>query len=351
MRTIAEQLGVTKTTVSLALRDHPSISKKTRERVVRLAHELNYRPDPAIAAIAAQRWSGESPQRHRVIAFLCHHMADRKMIQSSYLPGARRRAEELGYRLEAFYVDDYPSAEAVTRVLYNRGIRGVIVPPIQNPDSRRALKLDWSKFTSVCCGIGRVRPPLHTVATDTFLTNRLVWEAVAQAGFKRIGAAHYIHQPAADEDWQRIGATQASIRLLGLEEAARIPVHPAQVGGEEALYAWYKRYQPEVIVGFNHSVGEMLERRGVSIPKDVQFVCTITPENTRWSGIIRPNTKIATASVDVLQTELRQNHWGIPPVPSLTLIQPEWQAGETFTSLPDFEPAADLLSGHHSVSG
>jgi len=186
MRTLAERLGVTKTTVSLALRDHPGISTKTKERVVKLARELNYRPDPAISALAAQRWSGASPKRHRSIAFICHHLPAWKSQQFTYFGAAKARAEEHGFSLEPFFVDDYPSGEAISRVLYNRGIRGILIPPIFNPDSRRVMNLDWNKFTAVCCAIGRVRPALHTVTSDYFATTRMVWDMVAQAGYKRI---------------------------------------------------------------------------------------------------------------------------------------------------------------------
>ena len=57
MKDVAKEAGVHQTTVSLALRNHPSLPKSTRDRIQELAHSMGYRPDPAISAIAAQRWS------------------------------------------------------------------------------------------------------------------------------------------------------------------------------------------------------------------------------------------------------------------------------------------------------
>lgn len=254
MRTLAERLGVTKTTISLALRGHTSISQATRDRVSKLARELNYRPDPAIAAIAAQRWGCGSLERHRVVAFLCHRSPSLKVNQIEYHPGVKERAEELGYKIEVFFIDDYPNAESLTRVLYTRGTRGIIVAPIQNPDSKRAMNLEWDKFTAVCCGVGRVRPNLHTVSSDTFETTRRVWELVAKAGHKRIGAALHCHNPIADDDWQRIGASTAAIRFLNLSESVNIPIHTEDINDDALLMKWYERHRPEVVIGFNQSI-------------------------------------------------------------------------------------------------
>jgi LacI family transcriptional regulator, galactose operon repressor len=51
MKDIARDLGVSMVTVSKALRDHPDISKETRERVLRRMEELDYRPNLAARAL------------------------------------------------------------------------------------------------------------------------------------------------------------------------------------------------------------------------------------------------------------------------------------------------------------
>ncbi|HEX7469541.1 MAG TPA: helix-turn-helix domain-containing protein, partial [Verrucomicrobiae bacterium] len=49
---IAEKLGVSHSTISLALRNHPGISEKRREQVKKAAKEMGYVPDPHLAALA-----------------------------------------------------------------------------------------------------------------------------------------------------------------------------------------------------------------------------------------------------------------------------------------------------------
>jgi LacI family transcriptional regulator len=55
MKDIAQDLGVSMVTVSKALRNHPDLSKGTRERVLRRMEELNYRPNLAARALVTGR--------------------------------------------------------------------------------------------------------------------------------------------------------------------------------------------------------------------------------------------------------------------------------------------------------
>jgi len=55
MRQVATRAGVHSTTVSLALRNHPSLPVETRERLQALAKEMGYRPDPMLGALMHYR--------------------------------------------------------------------------------------------------------------------------------------------------------------------------------------------------------------------------------------------------------------------------------------------------------
>ena len=46
LKDLAEELGVSVSTVSRALKDSPEIGEEMRERVKKLAGEWNYRPNP-----------------------------------------------------------------------------------------------------------------------------------------------------------------------------------------------------------------------------------------------------------------------------------------------------------------
>src|SRR4051812_49177178 len=70
MRAIAEQAGVTHATVSMALRNHPLISAKTRQKIQRIARNLGYRPDPEVAKLMRHLRLKHKPKFKSTIAAL-----------------------------------------------------------------------------------------------------------------------------------------------------------------------------------------------------------------------------------------------------------------------------------------
>ncbi len=55
MRDIAGKAGVSVMTVSRALNNHPGLAPLTRERILQLAGELGYRPNPMVSALMRSR--------------------------------------------------------------------------------------------------------------------------------------------------------------------------------------------------------------------------------------------------------------------------------------------------------
>src|SRR5580692_4026836 len=51
MRDIAELAGVSAMTVSKALRNSPKIARRTRERILKIAGRVGYRPDPELTKL------------------------------------------------------------------------------------------------------------------------------------------------------------------------------------------------------------------------------------------------------------------------------------------------------------
>ncbi len=86
---IAKELNISASTVSRALKDHPRISKATKENVLELAKELNYRPN----SIATALKSGKS----RLIGIIVP-IIDRAFF-SSVIRGVEEVANKLGYRV------------------------------------------------------------------------------------------------------------------------------------------------------------------------------------------------------------------------------------------------------------
>lgn len=92
LKTLAEAAGVSRTTVSLALRNHPRISESTRNRIQRIARQEGYHPNPDLRRLAADRgyrldpfsWSGETTK-----AFQLDRVFNTRVIRGVFLHTAR----------------------------------------------------------------------------------------------------------------------------------------------------------------------------------------------------------------------------------------------------------------------
>ena len=92
MKDVAAVAGVHQTTVSLALRNDSRLSEATRQRVRRIADEMNYRPHPLVSALVTLRRSRKRRRFHATIAFVVGGQHPSSPYEQ-YLAGARSVAE------------------------------------------------------------------------------------------------------------------------------------------------------------------------------------------------------------------------------------------------------------------
>ena len=88
MRDVAARVGVSQTLVSLVFRHAPGASAETRERVLRAADELGYRPDTAARVLRRNR------SRHIGVLFTMRQPFDVDLVEAVY-----RAAERRGYQV------------------------------------------------------------------------------------------------------------------------------------------------------------------------------------------------------------------------------------------------------------
>jgi len=74
---IARRAKVTQTTVSLAMRRHPSISQATRERIASLAKKMGYVPDPMLASLVAYRRAQRPASFQGVLGWVTNYPTER----------------------------------------------------------------------------------------------------------------------------------------------------------------------------------------------------------------------------------------------------------------------------------
>ncbi|MCF3648423.1 LacI family DNA-binding transcriptional regulator [Synoicihabitans lomoniglobus] len=330
---IARHLHLDKSTVSLALRDAPAINPTTRDRVMKAAKELGYRPDPALAVLAQCRWAGHEKGSGSVLAYLMDLRIQGGEQHGRFLPAAKARAEERGFILQVFDLAEYASLEQACRVLSHRGIRGLLAPQFLFGDDLERLNTMMKDFTVIGLDLGFYPIPFHVVAPDVFETGRLVWETVVKRGYRRIGCAVLQHQPEAYDDRVRLGAAMAQQHKL-VPPQDHIPLLTSAPDDRDSFCRWMDRYQPDVVIGFISRVYRWIESTGRKVPEDVAYasLMVLMEEFPDHSGAPVPNTEIAVTGVDALIAAIHANEWGVPQLQRKFILEPVWHEGNT---LPD----------------
>ena len=110
VRDIAKEVGVSHTTVSLALRNNPRISDKLREKIQNKAKEMGYSPDPMLSALSNYRLNNQEHPVQAALAWINPWNPPEKLrsfkVFDLYWKGASQTAGNLGYRLEEFILKD-----------------------------------------------------------------------------------------------------------------------------------------------------------------------------------------------------------------------------------------------------
>jgi len=336
---IAKKAGVHRTTVSLALRNHPSLPAATRDRLQALAREMGYHPDPALQALLAYR-RGARPQRELPpLAYLTHWDTRwgwrQPQAQARFYAGVEAMAGELGYNLEHFWLGEPNlSHERMSDILFARGITGLIVGP-HVPEHDVPLRLDWSKFSAVRIDYYPHEPELHTVTNDHRAIIRMAVQQAVAAGYRRIGFVM--------PTWlDRFGDLAWSAGFLAeqqvLRRRDRIPILEFP-GGEpdgerretmmppRPFTSWMRRYRPEVLIGKVQFVQPCLDAMGLTVPRDIAFIEIFLDPDGRLAGVRNNCERVGELAVEILVGQLQRHANGIPSYPTTTLVEGTWFDG------------------------
>ncbi|MBL9133335.1 MAG: LacI family DNA-binding transcriptional regulator, partial [Verrucomicrobiaceae bacterium] len=126
---IAQELGISKMTVSRALRGGRHVEAGLREKIVRTAEFLGYQPDPEIAKLMTHMRRVRKTAAPRTLAFIWAERDAEEIARSSWsqqlVLGARRQAKKLGFELEEFHLTVRGmTARRLSGILEARGIPG-----------------------------------------------------------------------------------------------------------------------------------------------------------------------------------------------------------------------------------
>ncbi len=324
LRDVARKAGVSPMSVSRALRGHAGVAEHTRKHILQCVEDLDYRAHPFVSALMRHVRGG---RRLEYLSTIAHLVQSKAALAASpfyrtYDAAARQRAEELGYRLEVFGLDDLRmSIRRFERVLIARGIRGMLLGSLQ-PDAPLYSQLDWSKFAAITLGYARVRPALPRSVTDHFIGMQIALQQLRLRGYKRIG----FYTDAVVDEWTNhrwSGAFLWEHRACKDSTAPHIAKNP----GEASFKTWLRTYRPDAIVSNCMRVWDWIRamRERTDIPGFVHL--DYLPSMSGIAGIDQRPGAIAAAAVDAVTTQLERQELGPSEMPRSTMLEPVWKDG------------------------
>jgi len=328
---IAERAGVSKMTVSLALRGERRVSESVRARIQTIATELGYVPDPALSALSAYRRVQSPPRFAGAIAFL--NTFDRPLGEtprryySRYFRGAVARGLNLGFKVEEYWLNTPDvNPRVLDRILKSRGVSAVIVGPISALHS--TLAIDWPAYSAVALGLSLDQPQLHIVANNHFHSSVLCVEELVKLGRRRIGLfLNCLQDERVQRRWSG-GYLAAQQALLAPADRLRPVLYPRF--DRDVLERWIQEERPDAVITGLPELPEHLRALGCRIPDDVAVVMPFEDARERalqLAGIDENAELNGATAVDLLAGMVYRNERGVPGKPLQVLVPAEWRAG------------------------
>jgi LacI family transcriptional regulator len=347
MADVAKSAGVHVTTVSLAIRNHPRLPEPTRRRIQGLAARMGYRPDPILRALIAYRGRSMARRNEPTLAYITNWNTrlgwKHVTAHPDFFAGAQRMANQLGYKLEHFWMREPGLSQGRLSVVFvARGIAGLIIAS-HGREMGDALQLDWRSFSAVKIDYFPHQPVLHNVTNNQCDTIRLAMQKVLSAGYRRIG---FVMHRGWDHSVDHLWTAGYLCEQQHLRVGERLPSHifpgpnpierwftesNAPVEADfEPFRKWMERHRPEVIISKGSFVRPLLKKMGLRVPDDVAFV-DVFLENFDGSiaGVRQNHEEVGAAAVEILAGQLQHNKFGIPEIPTTTFVDGTWFNGTT----------------------
>jgi DNA-binding LacI/PurR family transcriptional regulator len=329
LRDIAERAGVHLSTVSLALNHSPKLRPEMRARILKVAEELGYTPDPMLSALVAYRKKIQPASYHATLAWI-NNWADRDNMRSvkvfdEYFLGAKERARELGYKLEEFWLHAPGITPArIAAILRARNIQGLIVAPQEHDGGK--LDFDFTSFSAVALGY-TLRPPLlHIVTNHQVQSTTLLVEKLAGMGYRRIGL--YLH-----EEWDS-KVNHGYVAGFNTAQQALSPknrLKPHLFTGnfsKAGFRRWFDKARPDAIItqGIAREIISWL--KPLRIPEDVGVAnLAARGDEPEIAGVYQNDTLIGATAAEVVIGMLQRNERGLPANLIYTLVGGVWKPG------------------------
>lgn len=341
LRTLARSLGLSRTTISDALRGSTRVNRQTVERVRAAAQAAGYELNPLTSNVMSLLRRSGSQKFRGVLAAIEVVDGPRPphaiRYNESVLAGVSARANELGFKVERFEIT--PSGLRVNRldtILHTRGIQAmVILPAIGFPD---LASLRWQRYTAVYIDYFIDHPSLHCVCSDHYRSMIALLHNLYDRGYRRPGLFMEItHDERLHFRWE--GAFLALQKYL--PKITAIPALRLATLTRAGFETWFKKYDPDVVLGHSPEAMTWMKECGARIPETHGFVClNLLRTNNDCAALNLQAPQLGARATELVIGQLLHNEFGIPAEASLTTIPAKLVEGPTLRGPSPTSPPA-----------
>lgn len=312
---IARKAKVGIGTVSRVLNNHPSVSEKTRKRVLAVSRKLNYRPHPVARALAGKH-------SNSVLAFVPFFPTH---FFSEVLQGVQSKLSELDWELVLYGVNHPDQLESsIRRHSVRSNINGMLLFSMRMNETFAKYV---QSFKTPLVLVDAFHAAFDSITVDNRRGGYLATNHLIELGHRRVGLLNANPQ-----------STPAQERLKGYKDAMRD-------AGIDIRAEWIKQSRSKELDGFTRETGadlmkeflaleserptaifvssdiqaigalQALEESGLRCPDDIAFVGFDDIELSRYLGITtvrQPMFQMGALAVEVFQRRLMDRK--TPPI-------------------------------------
>ena len=345
MAQIAAKAGVAKSTVSMALKNDPRISAAQRERIQGIAESMGYQTNALLARLMAEL---RKTRKQKYVASLAAVSLAVKPLDiyrrihnmNSWMTGFERRAEQLGYSIDHFWIGETDMRpERLARILEARNVQGVIFHGVWADHCVAEVREIWTKFPSVVIGVHLREPPLNFVLNDHYDSAVHACRKLAEAGYRRIGIVldrwldNVLEGRYISGYFAALGHSASALPPLFLEqpEGAGRASEGTRLSLREQFEKWLRAHRPDACICVNSYLLEWLRDFGMSVPEKMGFALLDLPGEFKGeiAGMDPRSLETGMKTVDVLIAQIHRGEYGIPEIQCGTMIENTWAPGKT----------------------
>lgn len=331
LRQLALQLGLSHTTVSEALRGSPRVKPATRSKVLKAAKALGYQRNPLAGALMSEMRRSRAGTFRGVLAVLDLDGPEGRppgamRYHRELVKGATKRAEELGFKADAFAVGKGGlSLERLDTILQSRGIGGIFLLPVR--DTPDLTRLDWTHFAGIYSDYVIERPGLHAICPDHYRGMLTVLDRLRALGYRRpglvLGSAH---------DARLLHRWEAAYHAYQTHHDGMTRLPPLIVSDPSAdgFTRWFRTVKCDVVLAHFPEVKQWMEAAGARVPETHGFCCLNVMNSTMpCAGLDLHPRLLGVRGMELLISQVLRNECGAPDQAMTTTLPTAWVDGPT----------------------